>query len=476
MKQKFTELQVPRAIFDERPDFIELYQKAWELAAEHIVTIPGMPVPCHMDEGFASDRVWIWDTCFMVHFCKYAPQTFPGIQSLDNFYRPLYDQEATSGLIHHVDNPPLFAWVEYEYYKFTGDKSRIRRNLVEKRYLQQHYEFVETARVGERFKHGFCLNSLQKNECGYLWSGNSSGMDNTPRGNDIYTNLYWLDIVAQQALAARCIVKLAQAIGEKEIAAEYQREYEVQKELLNERYYDPRDGVYYDLHAATHDVCRVLTPASFWPLLAETATVDMAGRQIETLHNPELLGGMMPLPSVARNSPHFCADGRYWRGGVWLPTSYMTIKAIEKYGCMELAAELAEQTVAAMSQVYREYSPHTIWEAYAPDGKGPSSAKAPGSRCRPDFCGWSALGPISLLLENVIGIHEVDALNNVVKLHRRRQGRHGVKELRFGDTVCDIIITDDVIEVSTNRPFTLQIDGTAYECKAGTKSQVIKGR
>ena len=35
---------VPEVIFDERPDFVKLYYKAWEQAAAHIKTVPGLPV------------------------------------------------------------------------------------------------------------------------------------------------------------------------------------------------------------------------------------------------------------------------------------------------------------------------------------------------------------------------------------------------------------------------------------------------
>ena len=35
-----------------------------------------------------------------------------------------------------------------------------------------------------------------------------------------------------------------------------------------------------------------------------------------------------PLPSLARNDPDFRPDGAYWRGSVWLPTAYMTVKAV----------------------------------------------------------------------------------------------------------------------------------------------------
>ena len=59
---------VPEVIYDARPDFVELYYKAWELAAAHIKTIPGLPVERYMDEACMADRLWIWDTCFMVNF------------------------------------------------------------------------------------------------------------------------------------------------------------------------------------------------------------------------------------------------------------------------------------------------------------------------------------------------------------------------------------------------------------------------
>ena len=66
---------VPGVILDRNPEFVELYQAAWKMAAEHIQDLPGLPVVRHMDEACDPSRLWIWDTCFMVHFCKYAPKT-----------------------------------------------------------------------------------------------------------------------------------------------------------------------------------------------------------------------------------------------------------------------------------------------------------------------------------------------------------------------------------------------------------------
>ena len=78
----------------------------------------------------------------MVQFCRYAADIFPGIQTLDNFYRVIHDGESIVLKVHIVDNPPLFAWAEYENAKISGNLKHIRKLLLEKRYLQKHYDFL----------------------------------------------------------------------------------------------------------------------------------------------------------------------------------------------------------------------------------------------------------------------------------------------------------------------------------------------
>ena len=40
---------IPVPIYDEHPEYNEFYEKAWELAYEHIKDIPGMPQTPYMD-------------------------------------------------------------------------------------------------------------------------------------------------------------------------------------------------------------------------------------------------------------------------------------------------------------------------------------------------------------------------------------------------------------------------------------------
>ena len=50
-----------------------------------------MPQTPYMDEAFCATQVWIWDSCFMSLFCKYAREAFPGVETFDNFYKALYE-------------------------------------------------------------------------------------------------------------------------------------------------------------------------------------------------------------------------------------------------------------------------------------------------------------------------------------------------------------------------------------------------
>lgn len=194
--------RLPRPVYDAQPEWIGFYDTAWELAHARIDEIPGLPASRYMDEAHASSLIWIWDTCLMAHFCKYCPDEFPGIESLENFYGVLL--AATNAplpkvkgnvwcgadcgkmldfRIHHPDNPPLFAWTEYVYALQTGDRARLERVYGEKRWLQRWYELFDAFDPAKPKPYGANARvALKRTADGYRWGGCPSGMDNTPRG------------------------------------------------------------------------------------------------------------------------------------------------------------------------------------------------------------------------------------------------------------------------------------------------------
>ncbi len=314
--------QLPAPVLDNQPGMIELYWKAWDLAYDHIKSIPGLPQSPYMDEAFKATDIWIWDSCFMAHFCKYAPHIFPGIETLQNFYQPIHDQVKIPLRIHILDNPPLFAWTEYEYYRLTGDSEHISKLLETDQYLQKHFAWFENPpQHVMKEPHEPNTVCLRQADGGFLWEGGRSGMDNTPRGRTgtkarverpNNPNMLWVDAIAQQGLSALCISRLAKQIGNDHEAALYQEKYQRLKLLVNQLYWHDEDGIYYDVDVETKQHLKVKTPASFWPMLAEMCSPEQAEQMVKLLEDPHIFGGQVPWVTLARNDADFdAATGNY---------------------------------------------------------------------------------------------------------------------------------------------------------------------
>ena len=52
----------------------------------------------------------------MILFYKYVAGDFSAIETFNNFYVPIHDNVEIPLRIEIPDNPPLFAWTEYEYF------------------------------------------------------------------------------------------------------------------------------------------------------------------------------------------------------------------------------------------------------------------------------------------------------------------------------------------------------------------------
>lgn len=479
--------EVPEVVF---PDtgLVNLYYKTWETAAGRIRRGPaGLPASPYLDENCYDDQIWIWDTCFMTLFSKYCPSVYPGKETMQNLYVPLHDHRSTPLKIHLRDNPPIFAWVEDAYYRFTGDRAQAQLVVKDKRYLQRHFDFFNNVPTGSQdtlitpdynpIRKRTIRNASGQID-GYVWWGNTSGMDNTVRGRDAggYDSIMWVDAICQQALSARCIARMARELGMKAEAKQWQQRYDTLRTTINRLYWDDQDGFYYDINVSNHQPCRIKSVGSFWALLAGIPTKAQATRMIKYLESEKYFGGRFPWPSISRDDPDFNAEtGDYWRGGVWIPMAYMGTKALEEYGFYALADTLARRTLMQQLRTYQNYSPHTIWETYSPSADLPSTEW--GHRVRQDFCGWSALGPISLFIENVLGFREVNALTRTIRWDlNKRQGRQGIRRLRFGDIVCSVEYdpASNAILTTTNKPFTLVVNGQRIRVRKGKRSVVSR--
>jgi hypothetical protein len=251
--------RLPSPIFEEDPDYVRCYWKAWELAFKNFHE----PAP---DSGFVSQfidaafnqNIFLWDTCFMAMFCNYAHPCVPGICSLDNFYakqhedgeicreinrttgrdfepwvnkenEPLFSRwgyawaEGTKkvGVIYRgrpapTPNPrltldslnhPILAWAELESYRLTGDKDRLQ--MVWEPLVRYYAALAKYLRQGNG-----------------LYVTDSASMDNATRNIHLDSGGMGVDISSQMVLFARNLAEMATILGRESQARRYMQDAE----------------------------------------------------------------------------------------------------------------------------------------------------------------------------------------------------------------------------------------------------------
>jgi len=463
---------VPEPVLEDDPAGVELYEVAWELAADHVVA--GTPqngfADHYLDEAF-SEQIFQWDTCFMTLFGRYGVDAYPSMPSLDNFYGTQFDDGYICRVVNESDgqaggdasdpaepmiNPPLFAWVELEYARQTGDLSRLPRVLP---VLEDYAAWIDT--------------NVRTDIGLYYTSQLGSGMDNAPR-EEAYDA--WVGISAQQALAHGAIADLAALLGDADREGFHRAEWDRICADVREFTWIESEGFFFDLDYEG-DPLDAKTLAGVWPLLAGCATADQAAVVAGHLADPAAFWRVHVFPSLAADHWAYEPDGHYWLGGVWAPTTYSTVAALAHTGHHELARDAAANHIAALSRVHDHFvadptmlSPEaigdgsaTLWEAYAPDAFAPATRWDDTYYGRQDFVGWTGVGPIALLLEQVVGLR-ADAPADTLTWRLTRTDQHGVRGYRFGDQLVDLTAADRAaatdpvqVTVDTSDAFVLEI-------------------
>lgn len=420
---------LPRILCETRPDWVNLSHRAWEIAMANIYQPPVPDWKPQMTCMPGVDCLWVWDSCFMTFFSRYSNGLLPGMNNLDNLYRlqredgliamayrPSTEQPAFGERI----NPPLFAWSELLYWRFTGDDSRFATVLPR---LVRFFDWIKN-------------NRRRKKGTYWFEDSGSTGMDNAPRsgyqaeylnGSDICH----IDLAAQQALAAECLQKIATHTGDQALADRFRAEHEALTALLDKYHWDERSGFYYDaFNLDTFERLNYLnhkTVASFWPLVSGNANARQADSLINYLLDPEEFWTPHPVASLSRKDPNYDPEGRYWLGGVWAPINYMISKGLHRHGRADVARKLAMKHLDYLAEVLASH--HTIFECYAPESARPAT-RGRDDFARADFVGWSGLGPVAMFIEDIIGL-DFDAPGRRVTWNITMDGLHGVENLVF---------------------------------------------
>ena len=387
----------------------EMYDHAMQLAKKKIRGGPNDPVykKPFVDAAF-SGSIYLWDTCFIATYAKFHPDELPIANALDNFY----NRQEEDGYIcreynadgepywpkyHPVSiNPPLLAFAELELFGKSGDIERLKTVYPK---LVRFYDFLVTHYRGD--------DQL------YFSDSLGSGMDNIPRypfgwRDDgagirfkslkydwfIYSDLdaKWnrqgrsVDMSAQMVLFANNLCDIANHIGNTADVDRFRTGAAQTTDAINMHCWNQDDCFYYDLGYGQRILRRHI--GMFWTLIAGVVPEERMVPFLGHLTDPNQFWRKIPVATTPADSPDFQPAGGYWHGSAWAPTNYMIIRGLEAVGQHDLAERLARQYYWCVAEVFKTTG--TFWENYAPD------RIAPGDSSRPDFCGWTALAPITL--------------------------------------------------------------------------------
>ncbi|MBO5355046.1 MAG: glycoside hydrolase [Clostridia bacterium] len=444
--------RLPKPIFDGHEDYINCYDYTWRTAFGNI---GGPDVNPRFVSSFIKtaffDGFFMWDSSFIMMFTKYANRLFPFQKTLDNFYAQQYKdgficREFTEntgiGRFSHYDpsstGPNIMIWSEWSYFENFGDIERLRKVY----YPLRAYHIW------------FRRNRTWPNGA-YFSSGWGCGMDNVPRlqpGYHIYFShghMVWLDTCAQQLFNCDLLIKMNEVLQLDDVS-DLVEEREHLSKLLNDTLWDEETGFYYDLWK-NGELNMVKHVGAFWTLIAKIVPKDRIDRFVAHLSNENEFNRVNAVPSLSADHPVYVPRGRYWKGSVWAPTTYMVLAGLTANGYHDLAYEIGDKFLRNVVSVYNETG--TVWENYAPD------FVSRGSSSQPNFVGWTGLAPISVFFEYVLGI-QAHVRENRIVWHVNRTERHGILQYPFGsdhtiDLVCEQRASADeepVITVKSNKP------------------------
>jgi hypothetical protein len=422
----------------------ELWQASWRMMVGLVRTprceggLPNAYVTTSM-QGF-HNLVFVWDSSFTALAYAYGWRDFPCTATLDMLYSRQFDggylhreHDTASGLPMLCEpdfspNPPLTAVAELQLARLTGGLGRLRQVQP---LLTAMFEWLDQNR---RLPDGT-----------YWTTGLANGLDNSPSLGNGYPCL-----TAQMAHFAECLAEIAALLDQTETAAHWRLRHAEVGRALNAGLWSEEMKFYAtSLPGGRHNSNKVVT--GFWPLWAGVVPPERVEHLARHLKDPSSFWRHHPVPSLAADSPQFRPPGDYWLGSTWAPTNCAVIKGFQRAGRLDLARELVHRHLHVMGEVLRTTG--HIWENYC------SEKSTQGSWSSRAYS-WTAVGPIALLMEVVLGI-EPDAARRRMRWTPPAGEPLGVDRYPLGSATVRLEQQPgpkgDRIVVDTDRPFTLEL-------------------
>jgi len=189
-----------------------------------------------------------------------------------------------------------------------------------------------------------------------VWnSADAAGTDNQwSRGGALASfQTEGVDLASYLVRELRAMAVIATHLGIKADATAFNQHADALIKLINEVFWDEKQGMYFDRNEKTGQPIYVKSATNFTPLFAGAMTPERAQRTIhQHLLNPNEFWLAYPVASYAKTEPDYYQGAHFdrptgthrecnWRGPTWAPTNYMIFQGLRRYGYNAEARELA---------------------------------------------------------------------------------------------------------------------------------------
>jgi putative isomerase len=312
---------------------------------------------------------WIWDTMFVVDLLSLLPDTEKLIRGVFQNYwdfqdrwnkdAPEYARDMITVAIktepqevRQFSQIPILAWGLERVYQRNGDKGLLEQCLPR---LERFHDWYWRER--DLYDNGLITLGAYTGELQHAkwetfdYECNMDEMEMTshPKRRGSAEGKWYGDICvpgnnAYLIMGERSLARLADIVGDEVMAARRRRRIDKGVAGMREHLWDAAAGTFLSVKRDTLEKISVATIGSWIPLAAGVPTQAMAGRMAEVLASPAWMTPL-PLPTVDRRDERW-ESSAFWRGDVWPPTNYQIASGLAAYGHKDLAATIADKTIA----------------------------------------------------------------------------------------------------------------------------------
>jgi putative isomerase len=315
---------------------------------------------------------WLWDTMFVVDLLSILPdkkdvirdvfQNYWEFQTRWNEVKPDYAHDMIPCSMrpgadwenedHLFSQIPILAWGIERVYRRNGDRRLVEESLNPLESFHEWYwrerDVTNVGLVTVGAYSGIVQDARYET---YDYECNMDGLKLTRHPSRKVENegSWYGDILVTAntsylVLAEKSLEWLALVLGEKEMAGRRHLRISKAEKSMREHMWDEEAGTFLSVERDTLKKVPVATIGSWIPLCARIPTRVQANRMAQTLQ-AENWQTPLPIPTVDRMDDRYISDD-FWRGDVWPATNYQVASGLADYGFRDLAADIADKTVA----------------------------------------------------------------------------------------------------------------------------------